>query len=168
MSQQSTKKPVIDVRLATEDDLASLAEAGRAEKGFGEENLKLQEAGDYLFVLGFLDGTLAGWVVLDSRQDTELRPEMRNLLVYPEHRRQGLGIALSRFLERAAAEQGFDEIQLAVDPDNPAAIPLYINLDYSPTGHHRTVVRKIVAKDGSVSEQEGRDAVYRKSLRINA
>lgn len=168
MSQQRAKQPVIDVRLATAEDLPVLQEREHLDAGLARRNLELQQAGDYFYVLGFIDGTFAGSVILDCREETELRPEMKEMLVYPEFRRQGLGIALSRFLERAAASQGFDEIKLAVDPDNPAAIPLYISLDYSPTGHHRTAVHRAVSDDGRETEREQRDAVYRKSLRISA
>ena len=31
------------------------------------------------------------------------------------------------------------QVKLGVDPENPAAIPMYIGLDYTPTGDHRVV-----------------------------
>ena len=167
MRQQPTKKPVVDVRLATDADLPLLAERNHPDAGSAQENLALQQDSDYFFVLGFIDGEFAGSVVLDCREETELRPEMKSLWVFPEFRRQGLGIALSRFLERAAARQGFDEIRLGVDPDNPAAIPLYISLDYTPTGHHRTALYRRVSADGTETEFTQTDAVYRKSLRLS-
>jgi ribosomal protein S18 acetylase RimI-like enzyme len=84
--------------------------------------------------------------------------------VYPEARRRGAGRALTRFLEARAAELGFVEVFLRVDPDNVAAIPMYIGLDYSPTGDHVVTTYESMDDQGQEVSTEQTDAVYRKSL----
>ena len=56
------------------------------------------------------------------------------------------------------------EVFLRVDPDNAAAIPMYIGLDYTPTGDHVLTTYETVNSAGERSTTEQRDAVYRKSL----
>lgn len=116
--------------------------------------------GDRYDVVGAFtpEGDVAGWVVLDARDGVELAPQMKGLWVYPKYRRQHLGVQLTQAIERIAAGHGFDEVKLAVDPESPAAIPLYIALDYTPTGDHYTAT----LRDGT----QQREAVYRKSLTI--
>ena len=159
----------VEVRQCTPADLPLLqAREVRPGSQFAERNLALAEGGDYFFVGAFTSGDVMGYVVLDCREETDLRPEMKNLWVYPEFRRRGLGAALSQYLETLASRHGFDEIQLGVDPENPAAIPMYIGLDYTPTGHHRVATYLTIAEDGTETEVKGHDAIYRKSLRISA
>lgn len=163
--------PDITVRLATADDLPALSEReSQGARGNAAEHLTLVSAGDYYLVMAFLADEPAGHGVLDAREDNELRPEVKSLYVYPSARRRGVGAAISRFLEAKASELGFDEIFLGVTPDNPAAIPMYIGLDYTPTGEHRSAVNLAVLQlDGDqiiTHEDEPTEAIYRKSLRI--
>ncbi len=153
----------IEVRPCTPADLTALAAREvRQGSGFAATNLDLAAQGDYFFVGAFAPDAVAGYVVLDCRPDTELRPEMKSLWVYPDFRRRGLGVALTREIERIAAGEGFDEVLLSVDPENPAAIPMYIGLDYTPTGDHRVV------SSGADGEPEVTEAIYRKSLTIRS
>lgn len=161
----------ISVRLATADDLPALSDReSAAARGNAAEHLKLAEGGDYYLAMAFLDDEPAGHAALDVREDNELRPEVKSLYVYPSARRRGIGAAISRFLEDKAAELGFDEIFLGVTPDNPAAIPMYIGLDYTPTGEHRSAVNLAVLRlDGDQivkDDAEPTEAIYRKSLRL--
>ncbi len=74
---------------------------------------------------------------------------------------------MTSFMEEKAAGLGFTEIFLGVTPDNPAAIPLYIGLDYTPTGEHRRAVNlEVLELDGGhlLSDDEPTEAIYRKSL----
>nr|NLI50033.1 GNAT family N-acetyltransferase [Propionibacterium sp.] len=146
----------VEVRLCTPADLPLLSarEPGATR---APEYLELAARGNFFFVAAFAPDEVAGYVALDCRPETELAPEMRTLWVYPEYRRRGLGVRLSKAIEEIAAAQGYTEVRLGVDPENPAAIPMYISLDYTPTGDHRTVV-----EDGV----EQREAIYRKSLTI--
>lgn len=145
----------IEVRPCTPADLELLSQR-EPGAGLAADYLERVAEGNFFFVAAIGD-EVAGYVGLDTAEDNELRPEMRTLYVYPEFRRQGLGKALSRAVEDIAAEQGFDEVNLGVDPENPAAIPMYISLDYTPTGDHRTV---------DVDGAEQHEAIYRKSLTI--
>ena len=160
MTQPAAPK-AITVRLCTEEDLPAVRER-MAEPQLADVKFELQEEGDYFFLLGFVDGELAGNVILDYRATTKLRTEVRDLWVYVEHRRQGVGAALSADMEARAAELGFDEILLGVDPENPAAIPMYISLDYTPTGNHRTVT----TRDADGNTHQSTEAIFRKSLHI--
>lgn len=165
MSARLRQDPPITVRLGEERDLAALAARdGGADADSLDRHLALQEAGDYYFLVGLIADELAGYVSLDCRDQTDLRPEMKDMYVFPEYRRQGLGMALTQQLERFAAERGYDEINLGVNPDNPAAIPLYISLDYSATGNHRLAPAATDAQ-GRPRPRE-REAIYRKSLKI--
>ena len=73
---------------------------------------------------------------------------------------------LTRFLEDQAIDLGFDEIFLRVDPQNEAAIPMYISLDYTPTGDHKLTTYNYVDGLGNTHAREEMDAIYRKSLRL--
>lgn len=152
-------KTPVSVRAITADDLADIDFAATPnDASFGAANVQRADAEDFHFLGGF-DGTvLRGYVVLDATEQTPLRPEMRDLFVFPEYRRTGVGVALTKALEEIAARQGYDEVLLSVDPENPAAIPLYISLEYSPTGDHRQV-------DGPAGATT--EAIYRKSLRLH-
>ena len=57
-------------------------------------------------------------------------------------------------------------IFLGVNPDNPAAIPLYISLDYTPTGEHRNAVNLSVIDGEQGPGVDPVEAIYRKSLRL--
>ena len=158
------------VRLATADDLPALS--GRESEGArGNAAMHLKNGGEFYFLaMAFLGDEPAGHAALDAREENELRPEVKSLYVYPHARRQGVGAAISRFLEDKAVELGFDEIVLGVTPDNPAAIPMYIGLDYSPTGEHRSAVNlEVLRLDGDqiiTGDDEPTEAIYRKSLRL--
>ncbi len=150
--------PNADVRLCTAADLPLLqAREVRPGSGFAERNIELAQGGDYFFVGAFNADDVMGYVALDCRPETELAPEMKTLWVYPAYRRQGLGVELTRFIEKIAADQGYTSVQLGVDPANPAAIPMYIGLDYRPTGDHRIIIE---------DSTEQREAIYSKSLTI--
>lgn len=161
-------EPTVSVRLATDADLEILeAREGEAARGSSREALQRQKDGDFFLVVGLLDEQIAGRVILDCSAENELRPEMKLLWVYPEARRRGLGASMTSFMEDLAASMGFDEIFLGVTPDNPAAIPLYIGLDYTPTGEHRSAVNlAVIEPEAIVPDDEPTEAIFRKSLRI--
>ena len=149
----------VTVRACTAHDLAVLeAREVRPGSGFARSNLALAEAGRLHFIAAFTEDDVAGFVLLDTDEVNELRPEMQSLWVYPTYRRQGIGEMLTASIEAIAREQGFDEVFLGVNPDNPAAIPMYIGLAYKPTGDHRFVTDEVTGV-------EQHEAIYRKSLR---
>ncbi len=157
----------IEVRLCTADDLEAL---GRREPHpnarYAQGHFDRQQEGDYFFAIALRDGQELGTSVLDCRADNLLQPELKSLWVYPESRRQGAARALTRFLEQQAIELGFEEIFLRVDPQNAAAIPMYISLDYTPTGDHKLTTYEYVDGLGNTHGREEMDAIYRKSLRL--
>ena len=156
----------ITVRLCEATDLDAL---GRLEPHpnahYAKGHFERQQSGRYLFAVAWRGQEPLGTSVLDCRPST-LMPELKSLWVYPHARRQGAARALTRFLEQEAIELGFDEIFLRVDPHNAAAIPMYISLDYTPTGDHKLTQYESVDSSGERHIEEQLDAVYRKSLRL--
>ncbi len=159
-----TQEPIV-VRLCTAEDLPALhAREAHPSARVAEKHFERQASGDYFFAVALRDGAPLGTCVLDCDPDRPLCPELKNLWVYPDARRQGAARALTTFLEQQAAERGFVEVFLKVDPDNEAAIPMYIGLDYSPTGDHAETTYETVDSTGVVHAIAQTDAVYRKSL----
>lgn len=159
-------EPVL-VRLCTADDLEALGKREpHPNARYAAGHFERQQQGNFFFAVAVRDGVHLGSSVLDCREDNLLQPELKSLWVYPEMRRQGAARALTRFLERQAVELGFDEIFLRVDPQNAAAIPMYISLDYTPTGDHKLTTYNYVDGLGNTHSREEMDAIYRKSLRI--
>jgi ribosomal protein S18 acetylase RimI-like enzyme len=153
------------VRLCAEADLPALhAREVHPSARAAQRHFDRQEAGDYLYAVVLADGQILGTCALDCDRGEPLCPELKSLWVYPEARRRGAGRALTRFLEARAAELGFVEVFLRVDPDNVAAIPMYIGLDYSPTGDHVGTTYESMDDQGQEVSTEQTDAVYRKSL----
>lgn len=159
-------EPIV-VRLCTADDLEAL---GRREPHpnahYAQGHFERQQQGDYYFAIAVRGEDQLGTSVLDCREDNLLQPELKSLWVYPESRRQGAARKLTRFLEQQAIDLGFDEIFLRVDPQNAAAIPMYISLDYTPTGDHKLTTYQYVDGLGNTHAREEMDAIYRKSLRL--
>ena len=153
------------VRLCTEADLPALhAREVHPSARVAQRHFDRQQAGDYLYAVVLADDQVLGTCALDCDPAEPLRPELKSLWVYPEARRRGAGRALTRFLEQRAADLGFVVVFLRVDPDNAAAIPMYIGLDYSPTGDHVVTTYESVDDQGAPVSTEQTDAVYRKSL----
>jgi ribosomal protein S18 acetylase RimI-like enzyme len=156
--------PII-VRLCTAEDLPALhARESHPSARIAQRHFDRQAGGDYFYALALRGDEPLGTSVLDCEPDNPLRPELKNLWVYPEFRRKGAARALTTYLESRAAELGFVEVFLKVDPDNEAAIPMYIGLDYSPTGDHAATTYEWVDGAGELHVGEQTDAIYRKSL----
>lgn len=149
----------ITIRPAGADDVPVLA-AHEPEPGTSSvaEHLAAQEAGDAIFATAWAGDEPLGWCLLNLAEG-ELQPELSHLWVLPQARRRGVGRELTRWLEAQAAEAGFREVFLLVDPENSKAIPLYLDLDYSATGDHQ------LSTDLATGKQ-GHHAIYRKSLTI--
>ncbi|RRD47760.1 N-acetyltransferase [Tessaracoccus sp. OH4464_COT-324] len=154
----------IVVRLVVEEDLPVLrAHQARPELNLVDEHFALSRTGRLLFAVAYSGDSPLGTALLDLGEGP-WRPELRNMWVYPQARRRGAGRALSHWLEEQARNLGFPAVYLAVDPNNIKAIPLYISLDYLPTGEH------IFVEDPEVTQvEEGQQAaehyaVYKKSL----
>lgn len=153
----------ITVRRVEEADLEYLrAHQARADLNLVDEHFKAQEAGDLIFVLALEDETPLGTAILDYSSE-ELRPELRNMWVFPAARRRGAGRALTEWVEKEAREAGYEAVYLAVDPNNEKAVPLYVSLEYHPTGEHLFVEdpEVVQVEDGEASTHY---AIYMKSL----
>lgn len=154
----------LTVRETTEADAAVLS---RHEPRSGLVARLMERAGeDYVVASAWRGEEPLGWGVLDlSPADDEsdevpISPQLSDLWVLPTARRQGVGHAVSQWLEQRARTAGLREVFLLVDPKKEsAAIPLYLDLDYTPTGDHRL---------GEVVEtgEQTHQAIYRKSLTI--
>lgn len=156
----------IAVRLCEAEDVRLLAaREPHPNAHYAATHFARQQAGNYFFAVAWRGDEPLGTSVLDCRPG-KLQPELKSLWVYPHARRQGAARALTRFLELEALRQAFAEVFLRVDPANEAAIPMYISLDYTPTGDHRTTTYEYVDADGERRTREQVDAVYRKSLRL--
>jgi ribosomal protein S18 acetylase RimI-like enzyme len=57
------------------------------------------------------------------------------MLVHPRLRRLGLGRHLLREAEQFASARGISRLRLAVEPENRAALRLYLELGYQLSGH---------------------------------
>src|SRR6185436_709538 len=67
--------------------------------------------------------------------ETELGvPELQDVFVAPERRREGHAAALTRAAERLAAANGHDRLSLGVGVDNAGARRLYAKLGYVDAG----------------------------------
>lgn len=77
------------------------------------------------------EGEIAGyggiWVVFEEAHIT-------NVAVGPNFRQLGIGAALMREMEKVARDKNAQRILLEVRPTNQAALKMYQNLDYLPTG----------------------------------
>lgn len=152
------------VRLCEQADLPLLRpKEPNPAANMSAKHFALQQQGDYLFAIALVADAPAGTGVLDLREGP-LTPELKALWVYPEARRQGVGRALTRYLEAHATELGYEDMYFGVDPDNYEAIPMYLDLGYSPTGNHREAEYHWVDDEGAVKTRVQMDAVYRKSL----
>ncbi len=158
-----TTLPGIVVRQVAEADLPALiALEQHPEAHISEGRFAEQSEGDNFYYIAISGDQPLGTAVLELR-DPELCPELRDMYVYPAARRQGVGHALTQFIEERARSLGYDEIFLGVDPDNFEAIPLYISLGYEPTGNHRLL--ESTDDEGDSPAAVHHDAIYRKGLR---
>ncbi len=158
-----TTLPGIVVRQVTKADLPALiALEQHPEARISERRFAEQAEGGNFYYLAIVGDSVMGTAVLELR-DEKMLPELRDMYVYPAARRQGVGHALTEFIEEQARELGYEEIFLGVDPDNIEAIPLYLSLGYEPTGNHRLL--ESVDDEGDSPIAIHHDAIYRKGLR---
>lgn len=154
----------ITVRRVEAADLEYLREhQARPDLGLVDELFQAQEAGNLLFAVAVEEDKPLGTAVLDLKSE-EIAPELRNMWVYPHARRRGAGRALSEWLEDQARKAGYEAVYLAVDPNNEKAVPLYVSLEYHPTGEHLFVEEHTEQQVEDGTEASTHYAVYKKSL----
>lgn len=156
----------ISVRRASADDLEKLrAHQARPELNLVNKHFEAQESGSLIFAVAFNGDEPLGTALLDLASD-EYTPELRNMYVYPSARRMGAGRALSTFIEEQAKAAGFSAVYLAVDPNNEKAVPLYVSLEYHPTGEHLFVDDPEIQQVEDGVQASKHYAVYKKSLTV--
>lgn len=154
----------IVVRAVEEADLPRLREQEPTpELQLVDAHFEAQRAGDLLFGVAVDGDEFLGTALLDLTSE-QWAPELRNMFVYPDARRRGAGRALSEWVEERARERGFTAVYLAVDPNNEKAIPLYVSLEYHPTGEHLFVAQPELPQVEEGQEASKHYAVYKKSL----
>lgn len=154
----------IVVRRATESDLPALREnAPNPALMLVDQHFAEQSQGVLIYAVAEDAGQLLGSALLDFTPD-EFTPELRNMYVFPNARRLGAGRSLSRWIEQQAREAGYSAVYLAVDPNNEKAVPLYVSLEYLPTGEHIFVAQPEVPQVARGQQPSRHYAVYKKSL----
>lgn len=154
----------IVVRLAEETDLPALRQLqAYPVQALVDEQFRAQQDGTLLFAVALDDDVLVGSALLDLASE-EIPPELRNMFVTPAARRRGIGRALSNWIEDQARAAGFTAVYLAVDPNNERAVPLYVSLEYHPTGEHLFVDDPEVEQVADRALASQHYAVYKKSL----
>ncbi|HMR49266.1 MAG TPA: GNAT family N-acetyltransferase [Arachnia sp.] len=154
----------IVVRPATAADLEVLRDRQvRPELGLVDQHFALQEEGKLLFAIAFEGNEPLGTAVIEWEGEN-LSPELRNMYVYPSARRKGAGKALTQWVEAQARARGYAAVYLAVDPNNEKAVPLYVSLEYLPTGNHLFVDDAEVRQSDAEKPEPTHYAVYKKSL----
>lgn len=154
----------IVVRRAEEADLPALREIqARPELDLVDKHFQAQANGDLVFAVALDGGEPVGTALLDLGPDAMV-PELRNMYVTPSARRRGVGRALSRWIEDQARAAGYAAVFLAVDPNNEKAVPLYVSLEYHPTGEHQFVDAPDVPQVADESQASQYYAIYKKSL----
>ncbi|HIK07471.1 MAG TPA: GNAT family N-acetyltransferase [Trichormus sp. M33_DOE_039] len=98
---------------------------------FSDEGLKEQEKHETEVTSSSLSPVACLWVGNAIDQVTGTRhPHIFLLYVVPEHRRQGVGTALMRYVENWAMQRGDRQIGLQVFQSNQPALNLYNQLGY--------------------------------------
>lgn len=154
----------IVVRPAEAADLEVLrARQSRPDLNLVDQHFSLQQQDKLLFAVAFDGDEPLGSAIIEW-EGAHLSPELRNMYVFPEARRQGAGKALTQWIEDQARRRGYSEVFLAVDPNNEKAVPLYISLEYHPIGEHIFVEDPEVIQTEETKPSPTHYAVYKKSL----
>jgi len=132
----------LDIKLARFADLAALQGLGHSvEAGYYEHCLEEQTQGKREILVATLGGRIAGYVFLNGnpRYQPFRRlgiPEIQDLFVSPDARRQGIGEALVQECEARARAKGCTQMGIAVGlhAGFGAAQRLYVRLGYVPDG----------------------------------
>lgn len=158
------QQPGIIVRRAVAADLDSLqSHSPRPELSLPAQRFSEQEQGTGILAVAEIDSVVVASGFLDFA-DEELTPEVKNLFVNADARRLGVGRAVWSWLEEQARVAGYRQVFLAVDPNNEAAIPLFINMGYSPTGNHLFVDNPDRTQVADPTRASNHYAIYQKSL----
>jgi GNAT superfamily N-acetyltransferase len=145
-----------DLRRAGRDDCGGLytlyGRMGKKEAGYFERCLAEQEAGRREILIARAGGVDIGYGMLNMRPQYALYkrleiPEIQDLNVVPEARRQGAATVLIKALEDIARRDGRRQIGISVGlfADYGPAQRLYVKLGYVPDGYGVTYDRVAVS-----------------------
>jgi GNAT superfamily N-acetyltransferase len=116
------------IRELTEDDVAL------ADEHLPLSRLDTWRAGGSTYLVAWDDAVPVAHAHL-AWTETELGvPELQDVYVVPERRREGHAAALTRAAERLAADGGHDRLSLSVGVGNEPARRLYAKLGYGDAG----------------------------------
>lgn len=130
---------ILAVRDAAGEDLPALT-ALKSPEAIHRD--RIQDAADspgFRYLVLVKEGTAIGFALLvfmrpptwSDAGDTAHLPQIVDLLVAPEHRRQGYGSFFIRAMETIAKGRGSDDLYISVGfPANPEARALYLRLGY--------------------------------------
>lgn len=143
---------IIYIRQALLEDIPALEHIKPVfEEGYFARCLQEQEGGKRAVFLAERDGLAAGYTIYNRRPQYALYkrleiPEIQDLNVLPEYRREGIGTALIRHCEDLAQQEGHRHIGISVGlyKDYGAAQRLYTRLGYIPDGNGVTYDREAV------------------------
>ena len=133
---------MVTVRAATPQDSDQLA---LVKPYWGNDPAKMiitsrlqhAAAANGAYLIAILEGRIVGHVFLkfEGKQTAPDYPDVEDLYVHDEYRRQGVASALMRACETIVAQHGFNKIGLAagVDENGPERL-LYQQLGYTLTG----------------------------------
>jgi GNAT superfamily N-acetyltransferase len=145
-----------DLRRAADDDCGGLyalyGRMGKKEPGYFEQCLAEQEAGRREILIARAGGADIGYGILNRQPQYALYkrleiPEIQDLNVIPEARRQGAATVLIKALEDIARREGRAHIGISVGlhADYGPAQRLYVKLGYVPDGYGVTYDRVAVS-----------------------
>lgn len=136
----------VDIRFAQKNDLPGLKRLAEQSKksyedGYFEQCLERSEKGERDFYLATRNGVIVGYVMLvwKPRYQPFRRinmPEIQDLMITPQMRRQGIGSALMNHCESLARKKGHSIIGIAVGLHSSygPAQRMYIARGYVPDG----------------------------------
>ncbi len=117
-----------------------------------ENCLALQEEGKRLLFIASMDGEDVGYCILNWEPKYSMFrklaiPEIQDLNVLQERRKQGIGGAMIRHCEELAQGKGHEQMGIGVGLDRSygAAQRLYTKLGYVPDGNGVTYERKLLS-----------------------
>lgn len=127
----------VEIRIATNRDLESLADALGPEAGAAQLSTRFKEnrTGIRTMLVAVQDGRAVGTISIGGgRFQREGSLRLFALDVGPAFRRNGVGTALVKAIEAIAADRDLDEVNLEVAIENKDAIRLYGRLGYRICG----------------------------------
>lgn len=145
-----------EIRVAGRKDLQPLHEILAAlrqskDTDYFEQQLALCEAGSRAVLIASVDGADAGYCILNWRPKygffkANNIPEIQDLNVLRDFRRQGIATQMIGYCENMAVKKGYGTmgISFGLDASFGAAQRLYVKLGYIPDGHGVTYDRKVV------------------------